>query len=175
MDSKAAVALKAYQSCVAQFGRVSKKVVARRDLNNLYNVSCRMKRDAEYKAILSEIPEVEGKNFEEQIEAFFEEYNNLYGLEIRDTLIEFEDPELAAGSYFRIKSYRKGENGELTELAPTDFIKGQTAYVTATLYSHENDSEISVSELLLTAVTDEGITVEKRAPNTSSICFDILI
>ena len=38
MDQRAKKALTVYQSCVAQFGRVSKKVVERRDLNTLYNV-----------------------------------------------------------------------------------------------------------------------------------------
>lgn len=175
MDRKADKALKVYQSCVAQFSRVSKKVVARKDLNNLYNVSCRMRRDAEYRAILDEIPTVDGKSLEERIEAFFSEYNNLYGLEIRDSLTEFEDPEFAAGSYFKLKSYLKSEEGELTELAPTDFKKGQTAYVTASLFSHESGAPVIAKELLLTAITDEGVTVEKRAENTSSINFEMTL
>ena len=175
MNRKAEKALKVYQSCVTQFGRASKMVVTRRDLNTLYNVLCRMRRDEEYKALLEDIPTVDGKSFEDRIEAFFSEYNNLYGLEIRDSLIEFDDPEYAAGSYFRIKTYLKSEKGEILELAPTDFKKGQTAYVTASLFSHESGAPVIVKELLLTAVTDEGTKLEKRKANTSSIDFEITL
>ena len=174
MNRKAEKAYKLYQSCISQL-HTRKRIVAMRDLNTLYNVLCRIRRDGEYKRLLSEISSFEGKSFELCIEDFFEEYNNLYGLEIRDSLTEFEDPEFASGSYFIIKSYLKNEKGELLEIAPTDFLKGQTAYVTATLFSHESGSLISVKEFLLIAVTDEGDEIEKRARDTSSIDFEMTL
>ena len=102
MDQSFEKAYKKYQSCVNQLRSV--KRVALKDLSSLYNILCRIKRNREYARLVNEIPG-EKKTLETLIESFFEEYNNLYGLEIRDSLIEFEDPELASGSYFIIKSY----------------------------------------------------------------------
>jgi len=170
MDQSFEKAYKKYQSCVNQLRSV--KRVALKDLSSLYNILCRIKRDREYARLVNEIPG-EKKTLETLIESFFEEYNNLYGLEIRDSLIEFEDPELASGSYFIIKSYLKNGTDCSLELAPTDFKINQTAYVTVSLFSHESDSPIVAPKLMLVCVTDEGTELKKSVCDASCIDFEL--
>lgn len=171
MDQKAEKAYKTYFDCVRQLKTV--KRVARNDLNTLYNISCRIARDGEYAALIESACPAGERCLNELIESFFGEYNNLYGLEIRDNLTEFLDPELASGSYFIIDSYRKDDTGRLTELAPTDFSAGETAYVRVSHKSHESSSPVVSKKLSLIAVGDGGETFTKSVENTSSIDFEL--
>jgi len=165
MNEKAKKAYKTYQSCVKQLKTV--KRVTKQDLNTLYNIQCRMKKDSEYAEQLRELS-AENESFCNLIENFFGEYNNFYGLEIRDDLIEFDDPEFASGSYFIIKSYKKDDTDNLVELAPTEFKANEEAFVRATLYSHESNSPIVAERLLMLAVTDEGEEIRKETLNTAN-------
>ncbi|MBE6645609.1 MAG: hypothetical protein E7612_09600 [Ruminococcaceae bacterium] len=168
MNEKAKKAYKTYQSCVKQLKTV--KRVTKQDLNTLYNIQCRMKKDSEYAEQLRELS-AENESFCNLIENFFGEYNNFYGLEIRDDLIEFDDPEFASGSYFIIKSYKKDDTDNLVELAPTEFKANEEAFVRATLYSHESNSPIVAERLLMLAVTDEGEEIRKETLNTDTMEF----
>ena len=168
MNEKTEKAYKTYQSCLRQLKTV--KRVTKQDLNTLYNIQCRIKKDSEYAELLKELSD-ENETFDELIERFFGEYNNLYGLEIRDDLMEFDDPEFASGSYFIIKSYKKDDTGSLVELAPTDFAANQEAYVRVTLYSHESNLPLVAEKLSLIAVSDDGNEIRKISEKTDTLEF----
>lgn len=168
MNQKAEKAYKTYLSCVKQLKTV--KRVTKQDLNTLYNIQRRIKKDADYEKDMSEIS-VDGTTFDSLIENFFGEYNNLYGLEIRDDLMEFDDPEFASGSYFIIRTYAKDNDGNLVETAPTDFRANQEAVVKATLYSHESNSPLAAERLSLLAVSDAGEEIRKISEKTDTMEF----
>ena len=132
MQSRAEKIYKVYRSAAAR----RFKSVPRYELNALYNAECKIKKDRDYAREMSEFKTAEGEPIEILIQKYFYDYNNLYGLEIRDDLVEYEDPEMASGSFFTIESYRMGSDGALTEKAPTEFAVGEVAHVRATLLSH---------------------------------------
>ena len=170
MESRAEKAYKVYKSCVAK----KFKAIPRYDLNTLYNVTCRMKRDAKYAEEIAELKTAEGEPLDLLIEKYFNDYNNLYGLEIRDDLIEYENPEMACGSYFKIESFIY-EGGELVKRLPTEFLAGETARVVATLYSHESGAPISAKKISLTGCTDDGEEIKKTFTDCSSFGFDLTL
>lgn len=171
MHSRAEKIYKVYRSAAAR----RFKSVPRYELNALYNAECKIKKDSDYAREMSEFKTAEGEPIEILIQKYFYDYNNLYGLEIRDDLLEYEDPEMASGSFFTIESYRMGSDGALTEKAPTEFSVGEVAHVRATLLSHATLSPLSSKMLTARIVTDDGEAYEKTVMDTASIEFDITL
>lgn len=170
MESRAEKAYKIYRACVAK----NFKAIPRYDLNTLYNVTCRMKKDENYAREILAFETEEGEKIDVLIEKYFNDYNNLYGLEIRDDLIEYENPDMASGSFFKIESFAT-EDGRLVKRLPTEFIAGETAHVVVTLYSHETGAPISANKISLTGVTDDGEEINKTFTDCSSFSFDVSV
>ena len=165
-------AIKAYES----YKKISKKTftqVTTTQLNVLYNIVCRARRDAEYAAELEKIDTGVGDTLVGLIEKYFDGYNTRHGLDIRETLTEFLDPEFAGGGYFILKTYIKGDDGSLTERAPTEFAVGETAYVSATLYSHASNEHMAVKRLYMKSLNDDGISTEAVATDTHTAEFEL--
>jgi len=171
MQSRAEKVYKVYRSAVAK----KFKAVPRYELNALYNAECQIKKDSDYAREMSEFKTAEGEPIEILIQKYFYDYNNLYGLEIRDDLVEYEDPDMASGSFFVIESYIMGNSGALTEKAPTEFAVGEVAHVRATLFSHATLAPLSSAMLLARVVTDDGEELEVKISNSSAIEFDITL
>ncbi len=144
------------------------------NLNVLYNILCRARRDADYRAALLSYKTEEGESIISLTEKYFEDYNAQYGLDIRDTLTEFDDPSLAAGSYFMIRTYKE-MSGEMIETAPTEFLRGETAHVVATLFSHESDTPATSKLLRAIWLNDNAESGEATAEESSSIEFDLTL
>ena len=88
--------------------KISRKPMARittSQLNVLYNIVCRAKRDPEYYETLKKFDTNMGDDIVGLIEKYFAAYNTRYGLDIRDTLTEFDDPDFTEGAYFDIVTY----------------------------------------------------------------------
>lgn len=170
METRAEKAYKIYKACESK----KFKSVSRYDLNKLYNVLCRIKKDTKYAKEIAEFNAPEGEPLEILIEKYFYDYNNLYGLEIRDDLIEYENPDLTSGSFFKVDSFIN-EGGNLVKRAPTEFLAGEVAHVTVSLLSNETNSELYAPILSLTAVTDDGEEINKTVRNSSLIEFDITL
>lgn len=171
MPSRAERIYKLYKSVVAR----KFKNVPRYELNSLYNAACRIKKDSDYAEEFSKYKTDEGESIGSLIEKYFYDYNNLYGLEIRDDLVEYENPDMAHGSFFVIESFRKDENGSFTERLPTEFEAGEVAHVRVSLISHETKSPLSVCALSLIALTDDGEEIKKIARDSSFIEFDLTL
>ncbi len=141
------------------------------DLNALYNIGCRIKKDTEYKKELDAFVTDEGEKIESLIESFFISYNSRYGLEIRDSLTEAAYAECSEGGYFIVESYKKlGEDLVLT--APTEFSVGDTAHVIVTLHSREIDKPIRVSKIKYEVQTDDGELYGETVENAGVLEFD---
>ncbi|MBO5906950.1 MAG: hypothetical protein J6Q85_02200 [Clostridia bacterium] len=144
------------------------------NLNVLYNILCRAKRDEEYRSALTDYKTEEGDGIVALIEKYFDDYNAQYGLEIRDTLTEFEDQGLAAGSYFVITTY-KLVDGKRVECPPTEFKKGEIALVKATLYSHSDNTAATAPTLRAIWLDDDGKSGEAVCEDESSIEFELTL
>lgn len=149
--------------------------VPRYELNALYNAECRIKKDCEYARKLAEYKTREGADIATLIEKYFYEYNNRYGLEIRDDLVEYDDPDMASGSFFIIESFQRDSAGNLSECLPTEFDVGESAYVKATLISHETKEPLSAKALTVTVVTDDGEEKESSVGDSCFIEFDLTL
>lgn len=137
-------------------------------LNTIYNIQCRIKRDEEYRLALEDFETDEGLSIATLIENYFNGYNARHGLEIRENLVEIENPDLATGGYFIISTF-KSENGELIPVAPTDFSVGDTAYVKATLYGYVDNAPIKAERLHYVGSNDDGERYDGYAENTDTL------
>ncbi|MBQ8528377.1 MAG: hypothetical protein IJ459_01430 [Clostridia bacterium] len=158
------------------YEKISKKTftqVTTTQLNVLYNIVCRAKRDEEYRLELEKLDTGVGDTLVELIEKYFAGYNTRHGLDIRETLTEFVDPEFASGAYFIVKTYIKGSDGKLTERAPTEFSSGEVAYVRATLRSHASDEPVAVDRLVMKSVADGEVSTEVTVRNSHTIEFEL--
>ncbi len=145
------------------------------NLNVLYNILCRAKREDAYRDALKAHKTDEGEDVISLVEKYFDDYNAQYGLEIRDTLTEFSDQSLAAGSYFMITTYKILSDGDRVETAPTEFAKGDTALVNATLYSHADDTPATSPKLHAIWLNDNAESGEAAAENSTCIEFELTL
>lgn len=145
------------------------------NLNVLYNILCFARRNAEYRESLLAYETEEGESIISLVEKYFEDYNAQYGLDIRDTLTEFEDPSLASGSYFMITTYKISDVGERVLTAPTEFKKGDKVLVEATLYSHADDTPAIAPKLHAAWLDDDAKSGESLVQNSSSIEFELTL
>ena len=125
-------------------------------LNMLYNVMCRIKRDKSY---ATEIAAMQGKDeisLLTRIEKYFEDYNNLYGLDIRETLTETLDSGLSDGAFFTLRSFKIDENGTPIPHSPLEFLTGDIAHVKAVLLSQNTKMPIIVSKMRVIWVAEDG-------------------
>ncbi len=144
-------------------------------LNVLYNVECRIKRDEEYKREIEAFATPEGESLITLIPKFFTGYNGFYGLEIRDTLTEFLNPELAEGLYFIVKTYKEDEDGSLLYHSPTEFKKGETAHVRVNAYSRAGRAPITLPRIHAITLSDDGVATEFVAKNAREISFTVTL
>jgi len=142
-------------------------------LNVLYNILCRIKRDEEYRKALDEFETREGESIEALIRKYFEGYNSFHGVDIRETLTEFTDPDFAEGGYFILDTFRRAADGTLTPLAPTEFLAGETAYITATLYAAASKQPLCVPKIAMTSLSDDGISASAEADNCCALSFSV--
>ena len=144
-----------------KYKKISKKQFSRvttSQLNVLYNIVCRARRDEKYASQLCAYDTGEGDTIVGLIDKYFSSYNTRYGLDIRDTLTEFLDPNFTEGAYFIVKTYKIGERGELTEHSPLEFAAADIAHVKATLYSHGNDRPMVAKRLCMELINDNRET-----------------
>ncbi len=165
------------EKAYAAYKKTAKKnlvQVTTTQLNVIYNILCRIKRDEEYRRELESFVTEEGESIETLIEKYFTRYNARHGLDIKETLTEFENPEFAEGAYFIIETY-KTVDGTLTPLEPTEFKKGDVAHVVAKLYSHAENELLTVPTLQYTTLNDNAEATSGNAKNTSTVEFDITL
>ncbi len=143
-------------------------------LNVIYNIECRMKRDPVYKAELDAFTTEEGKSIAELIESYFTGYNARHGLEIRETLTEFLDPDFAEGGYFTIDTY-KTVNGEQIPTDPTKFSTGDFCHAVLKLYNRVNNSKLKVDNIKYTVKTDDGEVKEGMLSDTDTVELDFTL
>ncbi len=143
-------------------------------LNVIYNIQCRIKRDEEYRLALKDYKTDEGIEIEQLIENYFTGYNARHGLEIRESLVEFEDPDFAEGGYFIISSYKK-EGVKLTPCDPTSYSLTDTAHISATLYSHTEKKPLRAARLRYSIVNDDGEKYEETLLDTDTVEFDLTL
>ncbi len=143
-------------------------------LNVIYNIECRMKRDPEYKAELDAFSTEEGDSIATLIEKYFTGYNARHGLEIRETLTEFLDPDFAEGAYFTIDTYKKTD-GILIPTAPTEFAVGDTAHAVIKLYSHVSGEPIKTERIKYMISTDDGVSNEGYVSDTDTLELDLML
>ncbi len=143
-------------------------------LNVIYNIECRMKRDPEYKAELDAFVTEEGESIGTLIEKYFTGYNARHGLEIRETLTEFTDPDFAEGAYFTIDTY-KNTDGTLVLTAPTEFSVGETAHAVLKLFSHLNGAPIKAERIKYLVKNDDGKEWEGIVENTDTLELDLTL
>ncbi|MBQ8720459.1 MAG: acetylxylan esterase [Clostridia bacterium] len=165
------------QKAYAAYKKTAKKSftqVTTAQLNVIYNILCRMKRDEEYRRAIEAFKTEEGDSIEALIEKYFTGYNARHGLDIKENLIEFDNPDLAEGAYFIIETYKK-EGDTLTAWEPTEFIKGDVAHVVVSLYSHAEKKALTVPMLKYTSLSDDEVATSGNALNASSIEFDVTL
>ncbi len=170
MKTNAHSVYKAYKDISA----LEYKDITVRDLNILYNIQCKIKRDEKYRAELSAFVTNEGEPIEKLIEGFFISYNARYGLDIRDSLTELENPDLAEGGYFIIETYKK-DGSSLVLTDPTKFSVGDTAHAVITLYSSMAESPIKASRIKYEVQTDDGEVWGGISENTGILEFDFTL
>ncbi len=140
-------------------------------LNVIYNIECRMKRDEEYRRELDAFVTEEGESIGVLIEKYFTGYNARHGLEIRETLTEFLDPDFAEGGYFIINTYKVTE-GELVSCAPTEFSVGDKGRAEIKLYSYATGESVKAKKIGYFMMNDDGEKVEGYVENTDTLCLD---
>jgi len=144
-------------------------------LNVLYNVECRIKRDEEYRKEIEAFQTPSGESLVTLIPKYFDGYNANYGLEIRDTLTEFLNPELAEGLYFIIKTYKEIEDGSLIYHSPTEFKKGEVAYVRVNAYTRSSRTPVTLPRLHAITLNDDGVSTEFTAKDSREISFTVTL
>lgn len=162
----------------ATYLKISKKEQSRittSQLNVLYNIYRRTERDPEYAAILKKFDTGMGDDIASLINKFFDAYNTRFGLDIRDSLIEFDDPEFTEGAYFLVKTYKIGEDGALTETCPLEFEVGDRVRVNATLYSHATDKPMKASKLAMALVNDNAENDSLELCDASEMEFELTL
>ncbi len=144
-----------------------KKWVSTLELNIIYNVSCRAKRDPEYAEKLKKIDTGMDGSLVDRIDKFFAEYNTGYGLDIRDSLVLYEDDDYSGGCYFTVEVYKQTDGG-LIPYTATEFMPGETAVINFTLKSRDTGKLIDAA--ILGAVwTCDGESREITLRNVSSM------
>ena len=153
-----------------------KKVAARdflhvttTQLNVVYNVLCRMKRDEEYRNAILDANET-GDPLDELIERYLLGYNNLHGLDITKTLTVFDNPDFAVGSYFEIRTYLNGE-----QCSPIALHRGDVCHVHATHISRDTENILKVPRLRYVVTTDEGNSYGDTVYDTHEVEFDLTL
>ena len=117
-------AQKAYQAYKKIMGKWSPfTAVTTSELNVIYNARLRFDKDEEFRAEALALETEEGESLDLLIDKYFVAYNNRHGLDIRKTLVEFDNPELAGGSYFIIKSFVNGKEADPTALRAGDRVR----------------------------------------------------
>ncbi|MBO5009424.1 MAG: hypothetical protein J6D20_01805 [Clostridia bacterium] len=168
MLSAAEKAYKAYKKIIGKWNPFTQTTTS--ELNVLYNARLRFDKDESFKKEALELTTDEGESLDILIDKFFNAYNNRHGLDIRETLVEFDDPELADGCYFIIRAY-VGDK----EVSPVDLKAGGCVRVVATLYSYASDTPLKVPEISLDVVADEYKSLSKSVKNSSEIDFEITL
>jgi hypothetical protein len=143
-------------------------------LNVIYNIECRMKRDEEYKRELDAFVTEEGETIGALIEKYFTGYNARHGLEIRENLTEFTDPDFAEGGYFVISTYKADEDG-LVPCDPTEFHVGDRAHAVMRLFSHSENRPLKVSKIWYIVLTDDGERQEGTVENADTVEVDFTL
>ena len=143
-------------------------------LNVIYNIERRMERDPEYKRELDAFVTEEGETIGALIKKYFTGYNARHGLEIRETLTEFLDPDFAEGGYFVIDTYKK-ESEALIPCDPTEFHVGDTAHAVLRLFSHSAHAPIKAEKIKYVIMTDDGENTEGTAENTDTLELDFTL
>ncbi|MBE6561084.1 MAG: hypothetical protein E7662_08150 [Ruminococcaceae bacterium] len=144
-------------------------------LNVLYNILCRIRRDKAYRKALDEFPTDEGERLEVLIEKYFDGYNALHGVDIRETLTEFTDPDFAEGGFFILDTFRKAEDGTLVPHSPAEFRQGETAHVQATLYSAFSREPLRVPRLSAISLNDDAVSNTAEAEDCCAISFTVTL
>ncbi len=137
-------------------------------LNVLYNIQCRMKRDEAYRQEVDGFATEEGEPLGKLIEGFFTKYNARHGLEIRDSLTEYLNPDMVVGGYFLIETY-KGDGDQRVATEPTAFSVGDKAYAVLRLYSRGNNSPVAAGKICYTVKTDDGDVYEGEVQDTDTV------
>ena len=124
------------------------------EMNILYNVSERAKRDQNYRLEIEKFDTGMGDSLINLIDKFFMAYNTSYGLDIRDSLVIYEDDSMSGGCYFKVESYKK-EGATLVPKAATEFMPGETCTLTFALKSRDNDAPIKAPKLCAVWFTED--------------------
>lgn len=143
-------------------------------LNVIYNIECRMKRDEEYRRELDAFVTEEGETIGALIEKYFTGYNARHGLEIRESLTEFTDPDFAEGGYFVISTYKADEDG-LVPCDPTEFHVGDRTHAVMQLFGHSEKRPLKVSKIWYIVLTDDGERQEGTVENTDTVEVDFTL
>ncbi len=157
------------------YKKISKREQSRittSQLNVLYNIFRRAERDEKYAAELRGFDTGLGDDIVTLIDKFFDAYNTRYGLDIRDSLIEFDDPEFTEGAYFKLTTSRIEDDGTFTKLSPLEFKTGDRVHVKATLYSHATDKPMCAHCLSMRLINDCGESDSMKVYNTDTMEFD---
>lgn len=165
MLSAAEKAYKAYKKIVGKWNPFANTTTS--ELNVIYNARLRFDKDEAFKKEVLALKIEEDDSLDILIDKFFNAYNNRHGLDIRETLVEFEDPEFAEGCYFIIRCYVDGK-----EVSPADLKAGDGVKVVTSLYSYSSDSPLTVPEITLSVVGDGYLNFSKSVKNSSEIEFD---
>lgn len=162
----------------ATYMKISKKEQSRittSQLNVLYNIWRRSERDPEYAAELKRFNTGLGDDIASLIDKFFDAYNTRFGLDIRDSLIEFDDPEFTEGAYFLIKTYKILDDGKLEETCPLEFEVGDKVRVNATMYSHATDKPMKARKLVMSLANDNGESDSLELSDASEMEFELTL
>ena len=166
------------QKIFATYLKISKKEQSRittPQLNVLYNIYRRTERDPEYAAELKKFDTGLGDDIASLINKFFDAYNTRFGLDIRDSLIEFDDPEFTEGAYFMITTYKILDDGTLSEWCPLEFEACDKVHVKAVLYSHATDKPMKAVKLAMSLANDNGETDSLEISDADTMEFDITL
>ncbi len=166
MLSAAQKAYKAYKKIVGKWNPFANTTTS--ELNVIYNARLRFDKNEEFRNEVLALNTEEGESLDVLIDKFFNAYNNRHGLDIRETLVEFEDPEFADGCYFVIRSYLNGE-----EVSPAELHAGDTVKVVSTLYSYSSDTPLKVPQITLDVVADGNLSFSKSVNDSTEIDFEI--
>ena len=143
-------------------------------LNVIYNIQCRIKRDEEYRQALKAFKTDEGIEIEQLIENYFTGYNARHGLEIRESLTEFVDPDFAEGGYFVIDTY-KTDGNSMTLCDPTEFSVGDTAHAVLKLFGHADNAPLKTETINYLIMTDDGEKREGSVKSTDTLELDLTL
>lgn len=149
--------------------------VSTSELSVLHNIVRRSQRDPEYANELKKFDTGMGDDIVSLIEKYFAAYNTRYGLDIRDSLLEYDDPEFTEGAYFKLITYKIESDGKMREHIPTEFEAGDRVHAKATLYSHATDQPMIAKRLYGSFRTEDGESGDLYAYDTDTIEFDFTL